>query len=148
MYGASPRIERHRLAEIRRAPVGRRIDRRLLPERVEPCSVLGYAPLSRRYASSAAPSISICDLAVALLAAPTCWKMFGATSVARIAITTMTTRISISVKPERIGSGVGGVGDGASSIWKGSSVLGWTPEKWKQFSRLDLAERRGPGSQG
>src|SRR5206468_3041516 len=29
------------------------------------------------------------------------WKMFGATRVARIAITTITTRISISVNPER-----------------------------------------------
>ena len=33
--GTSPRIERHRLAEIRRAPVRRRIDRRLFPQRVE-----------------------------------------------------------------------------------------------------------------
>ena len=39
-------------------------------------------------------------LAVAPFAAPTCWKMLGATSVARIAITTITTRISIRVNPE------------------------------------------------
>jgi hypothetical protein len=35
------------------------------------------------------------------LAAPTCWNTLGATSVARMAITTITTRISISVKPDR-----------------------------------------------
>src|ERR1017187_2706499 len=68
-----------------------------------PCCVGGYAPLSRRYASSAAPSISIWLFAVALLAAPTFWQMLGATSVARMAVTTITTRISISVKPERLG---------------------------------------------
>src|ERR1039458_9334506 len=68
---------------------------------LRPCCVVGYAPLSRRYASSAAPSISIWLFAVALLAAPTFMKMFGATSVARMAITTITTRISISVNPER-----------------------------------------------
>src|ERR1019366_2979244 len=68
---------------------------------LRPCCVVGYAPLSRRYASSAAPSISIWLFAVALLAAPTFWKMLGATSVARMAITTITTRISISVNPER-----------------------------------------------
>ena len=32
---ASPRVERHWLSQIRRAPVRRRIDRRLFPERVE-----------------------------------------------------------------------------------------------------------------
>ena len=52
--------------------------------------------IARTAALGAAPSISICDLAVADFAAPTCWKMLGATSVAKIAITTITT-----TKPQR-----------------------------------------------
>src|SRR5690606_25577665 len=64
-----------------------------------PCSAVGYTSLSRRYASSAATSSSICERAVAALAVPTCWKMLGATSVASTPSTTITTSNSISVRP-------------------------------------------------
>src|SRR5690606_6926748 len=64
-----------------------------------PCASVGYTSLSRRYASSAATSSSICDRAAAAFAVPTCWKMFGATSVASTLSTTITTSSSISVRP-------------------------------------------------
>ena len=101
--GAPPRIHRDGLPEIRSlasSPAGRLS---AFPRgRGAPVGWSDNWPLSRRYASSAAPSISICDFSPwTLFAAPTFWKMFGATSVARIAMTTITTRISISVKPER-----------------------------------------------
>src|SRR5256885_16130698 len=70
--------------------------------------------------------------------------MFGATRVARIAITTITTRISMRVKPEvgrRLGDG-GGAHSRDGRIGSGKrrrpAMVGWTPHDRKWFSGREL----------